>query len=130
MTTKNKNTAKKKTTPKKPANTSTHPMKGRDILVKALENEGVKVIFGYPGGASMEIHQGLALSKKIRMVLPRHEQGGAFAAGGYARATGDVGVCLATSGPGPKNLITGIIYAKMDSIPTFAITGQFPRTGI
>ena len=81
MTTKNKNTAKKKTTPKKPTKTSTHPMKGRDILVKALENEGVKVIFGYPGGASMEIHQGLALSKKIRMVLPRHEQGGAFAAG-------------------------------------------------
>ena len=128
MTTKNKNTAKKKTTPKKPTKTSTHPMKGRDILVKALENEGVKVIFGYPGGASMEIHQGLALSKKIRMVLPRHEQGGAFAAGGYARATGDVGVCLATSGPGATNLITGIIDAKMDSIPMVAITGQVPST--
>jgi len=128
MTTKNKNTAKKKTTPKKPTKTSAHPMKGRDILVKALENEGVKVIFGYPGGASMEIHQGLAISKKIRMVLPRHEQGGAFAAGGYARATGDVGVCLATSGPGATNLITGIIDAKMDSIPMVAITGQVPST--
>jgi len=103
-------------------------MKGRDVLVKALENEGVKVIFGYPGGASMEIHQGLALTKKIRMVLPRHEQGGAFAAGGYARATGDIGVCLATSGPGATNLITGIIDAKMDSIPLIAITGQVPST--
>ena len=60
---------------------SGRPMKGRDILVRALENEGVKVIFGYPGGASMEIHQGLTQSKKIRMVLPRHEQGGSFAAG-------------------------------------------------
>ncbi|UCD11989.1 MAG: biosynthetic-type acetolactate synthase large subunit [Nitrospinaceae bacterium] len=103
-------------------------MKGRDILVKALENEGVKVIFGYPGGASMEIHQGLTLSRKIRMVLPRHEQGGAFAAGGYARSTGEVGVCLATSGPGAVNLLTGIIDAKMDSIPLVAITGQVPST--
>ena len=103
-------------------------MKGRDVLVKALENEGVKVIFGYPGGASMEIHQGLAQTKKIRMVLPRHEQGGAFAAGGYARATGEIGVCLATSGPGATNLITGIIDAKMDSIPLIAITGQVPST--
>ncbi|SVE48298.1 uncharacterized protein METZ01_LOCUS501152, partial [marine metagenome] len=68
---------------------SGRPMKGRDILVKALENEGVTVIFGYPGGASMEIHQGLTQSKKIRMVLPRHEQGGSFAAGGYARSTGE-----------------------------------------
>ena len=103
-------------------------MKGRDILVKALENEGVKVIFGYPGGASMEIHQGLTLTKKIRMVLPRHEQGGSFAAGGYARSTGEVGVCLATSGPGATNMVTGIIDAKMDSIPLVAITGQVPST--
>ena len=96
---------------------SGRPMKGRDILVQALENEGVKVIFGYPGGASMEIHQGLTQSKKIRMVLPRHEQGGSFAAGGYARSTGEIGVCLATSGPGATNLLTGIMDAKMDSIP-------------
>ena len=127
MTTKKK-TAKKQNAPKKSQKTRGHPLKGRDILVKALENEGVTVIFGYPGGASMEIHQGLTLSKKIRMVLPRHEQGGAFAAGGYARATGDVGVCLATSGPGATNLITGIIDAKMDSIPLVAITGQVPTT--
>ncbi|MBI5428150.1 MAG: biosynthetic-type acetolactate synthase large subunit [Nitrospinae bacterium] len=103
-------------------------MKGRDILVKCLENEGVDVVFGYPGGASMEIHQGLTLSQKIRMVLPRHEQGGAFAAGGYARATGRVGVCLATSGPGALNLLTGIMDAKMDSIPLVAVTGQVPST--
>ena len=83
------------------------PMKGRDIIVKALENEGVTVIFGYPGGASMESHQGLTQSKKIRMVLPRHEQGGSFAAGGYARSSGEIGVCLATSGPGATNLLTG-----------------------
>ena len=128
MTTKNKKLPKKKVVSKKAPKTTGHPMKGRDILVKALENEGVTVIFGYPGGASMEIHQGLTLSKKIRMVLPRHEQGGSFAASGYARATGDVGVCLATSGPGATNLITGIIDAKMDSIPMVAITGQVPST--
>ena len=102
------------------------PMKGREIIVKSLENEGVEVIFGYPGGASMEIHQALTLTKKIRHVLPRHEQGGAFAAGGYARATGRPGVCLATSGPGATTLLTGIMDAKLDSIPLIAITGQVP----
>ncbi len=102
------------------------PMKGREIIVKSLENEGVEVIFGYPGGASMEIHQALTLTQKIRHVLPRHEQGGAFAAGGYARATGRPGVCLATSGPGATNLLTGIMDAKLDSIPLIAITGQVP----
>jgi len=102
------------------------PMKGRDILVKSLENEGVDTIFGYPGGASMEIHQALTLTQKIRMVLPRHEQGGAFAASGYARSTGRPGVCLATSGPGATNLLTGIMDAKLDSIPLIAITGQVP----
>ena len=102
------------------------PMKGRDILVKSLENEGVDTIFGYPGGASMEIHQALTLTQKIRMVLPRHEQGGSFAAGGYARSTGRPGVCLATSGPGATNLVTGIMDAKLDSIPLIALTGQVP----
>ena len=127
MTTK-KSAEKKLVSIKKSPKSLGKPMKGRDILVKALVNEGVKVIFGYPGGASMEIHQGLTLAPKIRMVLPRHEQGGSFAAGGYARATGEVGVCLATSGPGATNLITGIIDAKMDSIPIIAITGQVPST--
>ena len=102
------------------------PMKGRDIIVKCLEREGCQVVFGYPGGTSMEIHQALTCTKKIRMVLPRHEQGGAFAAGGYARSTGKVGVCLATSGPGAVNLLNGIIDAKMDSVPIVAITGQVP----
>jgi acetolactate synthase-1/2/3 large subunit len=103
-------------------------MKGRDIIVKALENEGCEVLFGYPGGTSMEIHQALTLSKKIRMVLPRHEQGGSFAAAGYARVTGKPGVCMATSGPGAINLLTGIMDAKLDSIPLIAITGQVPTT--
>ena len=105
-------------------------MKGRDILVKSLENEGVDTIFGYPGGASMEIHQALTQTQKIRMVLPRHEQGGSFAAGGYARSTGRPGVCLATSGPGATNLVTGIMDAKLDSIPLIAITGQVPSSVI
>ena len=102
------------------------PVKGREVIVKCLENEGVDTIFGYPGGTSMEIHQALTQTKKIRMVLPRHEQGGAFAAVGFARSTGRVGVCLATSGPGAINLLTGIMDAKMDSIPLLAITGQVP----
>lgn len=106
----------------------TKKMKGRDIIIQSLEREGVEVIFGYPGGASMEIHQALALSKKIRLILPRHEQGGAFAAAGYARATGKPGVCLATSGPGATNLITGIMDSKMDSIPMIALTGQVPTS--
>lgn len=105
-------------------------MKGRDIIIKALEQQGVEFIFGYPGGASMEIHQALTLSKQIRMILPRHEQGASFAAGGYARATGKPGVCLATSGPGATNLITGIMDAKLDSIPMIAITGQVPTSVI
>ena len=104
-------------------------MSGSEILVACLEREGVDTIFAYPGGASMEIHQALTRSK-IRTVLPRHEQGGAFAAGGYARATGRAGVCMATSGPGATNLVTGIADAYMDSVPLVAITGQVPRAMI
>src|SRR4051812_19011425 len=100
------------------------PMLGSDILVEALEREGVDTIFAYPGGASMELHQALTRSKKIRTILPRHEQGGSFAAEGYARATGKVGVCMATSGPGATNLVSAIADAYMDSIPLVAITGQ------
>src|SRR5262252_8622244 len=102
-------------------------MSGSEILVACLEREGVEVIFAYPGGASMEIHQALTRSKQIRTVLPRHEQGGAFAAEGYARATGRAGVCMATSGPGATNLVTGIADAYMDSVPLVAITGQVPQ---
>jgi acetolactate synthase-1/2/3 large subunit len=105
-------------------------MSGSEILVACLEREGVDTIFAYPGGASMEIHQALTRSKKIRTVLPRHEQGGAFAADGYGRATGRAGVCMATSGPGATNLVSGIADAYMDSVPMIAITGQVPQAMI
>src|SRR4051794_14616475 len=105
------------------------PMKGCDILVEALEREGVEHIFAYPGGASMELHQSLTRSK-IRTILPRHEQGGSFAAEGYARASGKAGVCMATSGPGATNLISAIADAYMDSIPLVSITGQVPQAMI
>ena len=99
-------------------------MKGAEVLVSALEREGVDTIFAYPGGASMELHQALTRSEKIRTILPRQEQGGGFMAHGYARATGRAGVCMATSGPGATNLVTCIADAYMDSIPLIAITGQ------
>jgi acetolactate synthase I/II/III large subunit len=99
-------------------------MKGSDCVVECLIREGVDVIFAYPGGASQELHQSLARTDKIRVILPRHEQGGSFAAEGYARATGRVGVCMATSGPGATNLVSAIADAFMDSIPLVAITGQ------
>ena len=99
-------------------------MNGADVLVTALEREGVNVVFAYPGGASMELHQSLTRSEKIRTILPRQEQGGGFMAHGYARATGRAGVCMATSGPGATNLVTCIADAFMDSIPLVAITGQ------
>ncbi|MCW5558141.1 MAG: biosynthetic-type acetolactate synthase large subunit [Verrucomicrobiae bacterium] len=104
-------------------------MLGRDIFVEALERAGVEVIFAYPGGASMEIHQSLTKSK-IRTILPRHEQGGSFAAEGYARATGKAGVCMGTSGPGATNLVTAIADAYMDSCPLVAITGQVTQAMI
>lgn len=101
------------------------PMLGADILVHSLVRHGVDVVFAYPGGASMPIHQALTkVSDRLRTILPRHEQGGGFAAQGYARSTGRVGVCLATSGPGATNFVTCIADAKMDSVPIIAITGQ------
>ena len=103
------------------------PMKGSQIAIRCLERANVDTIFAYPGGAALEFHQALQ-SSSIRVILPRHEQGGAFAAGGYARATGKTGVCMATSGPGATNLITGIADAYMDSIPVIFITGQVPST--
>lgn len=99
-------------------------MKGADVLVHALEREGVDVVYAYPGGASMELHQALTRSKKIRTILPRFEQGGGFMAHGHARVTGKASVCMATSGPGATNLVTCIADAFMDSIPLVAITGQ------
>jgi acetolactate synthase I/II/III large subunit len=103
------------------------PRKGSDILVQALEREGVDSLFAYPGGASMEIHQALTRSPTLRNVLCRHEQGEIFAAEGYAKVTGRVGVCIATSGPGATNLVTGLADALLDSVPLVAITGQVPR---
>lgn len=103
---------------------TTREMKGADVVVECLAREGADIIFAYPGGASQELHQALARSDKIRVILPRHEQGGSFAAEGYARATGKVGVCMATSGPGATNLVSAIADAFMDSTPMVAITGQ------
>jgi len=100
-------------------------MNGADILVQSLVNHGVETIFAYPGGASMPLHQALTRYRdQIRTILPRHEQGGGFAAQGFARTTGKPGVCMATSGPGATNLVTAIADAKLDSIPMIAITGQ------
>lgn len=103
---------------------------GAQALIKTLEKEGVEVIFGYPGGVVLPIYDSLYDSKKIRHVLVRHEQCAAHAADGYARATGRVGVCMATSGPGATNLVTGIANAYMDSIPIVAFTGQVATTVI
>jgi acetolactate synthase-1/2/3 large subunit len=133
MSTKTKKIATPKTekAPQRAERSEVGPaMLGCEIMVACLEREGVDTIFAYPGGASMEFHQALTKSKKIRTILPRHEQGGAFAAEGYARATGKVGVCMATSGPGATNLVTGIADAYMDSIPLVAVTGQVPQAMI
>lgn len=98
---------------------------GAEILIDALVEQGVDTIFGYPGGAVLNIYDALYKnSDRIRHILTAHEQGAAHAADGYARATGKVGVCLATSGPGATNLVTGIATAYMDSIPMVAITGN------
>ncbi|MBT6723095.1 MAG: biosynthetic-type acetolactate synthase large subunit [Planctomycetaceae bacterium] len=102
-------------------------MAGADILVEALIRNGAEVVFAYPGGCSMPLHQALLRNEdKIRTILPRHEQGGGFAAQGISRATGVPGVCIATSGPGATNLVTAIADAKLDSIPMIAITAQVP----
>ncbi len=107
--------------------TTTRPTTGADVLVESLVRHGVEVIFAYPGGASMPLHQALTRYRdKIRTILPRHEQGGIFAAEGYARVTGRPGVVMATSGPGALNLVTGLADAKLDSLPLVAITGQVP----
>ncbi|MHB0913978.1 MAG: biosynthetic-type acetolactate synthase large subunit [Armatimonadota bacterium] len=103
---------------------------GAQALLKALSHEGVEVIFGFPGGQVIPIYDAIYDCKDIKHILVRHEQGAAHAADGYARATGKVGVCLATSGPGATNLVTGIANAYMDSIPMVAITGQVRTTSL
>ena len=103
-------------------------MKGTEILLKSLQEEKVEIIFGYPGGAVLDIYDQLYKSK-MKHILVRHEQGAVHAADGYARSTGKVGVCLVTSGPGATNTVTGIATANMDSIPLVVFTGQVP-TGL
>src|SRR5262245_3999618 len=107
------------------AESSRQARSGADSRVQHLVNHGVEVVFAYPGGASMPLHQALTrAADRIRTILPRHEQGGGFAAEGYARSTGRPGVVLATSGPGATNLVTCLADAKLDSVPLIAITGQ------
>ena len=115
------------------ASTQTHQtleLNGSDILVKALQAENVKFVWGYPGGAVLHIYDALYKQDTIEHVLVRHEQAAVHAADGYARATGDVGVALVTSGPGVTNAVTGIATAFMDSIPMVIITGQVPTHAI
>ena len=102
----------------------TEQMTGAQALVRALEHIGVDTVFGIPGGAVLPAYDPLYDSKKVRHVLVRHEQGAGHAAEGYAQATGRVGVCMATSGPGATNLVTPLADAYMDSVPIVAITGQ------
>ena len=98
-------------------------MTGAELVIKLLQQHGVDSIFGYPGGAIMPIYDAL-YGSSVKHYLCRHEQGGAFSAIGYARASGRVGVCMATSGPGATNIITSLADAMLDSVPVVAITGQ------
>ncbi|MCX9077343.1 MAG: thiamine pyrophosphate-binding protein, partial [Candidatus Methanoperedens sp.] len=94
------------------------------MVIRTLEALGVDHVFGYPGGAIMPVYDALLGARRLRHVMSRHEQGAAHMADGYARSSGRVGVCFATSGPGATNLVTGIATAYMDSSPVVAITGQ------
>src|SRR3979411_2378232 len=106
--------------PEEPATT------GADLLVKALIDEEVEVVFGYPGGAVLPIYDSLFKQNRLRHILVRHEQAAVHAARGDARSTGKVGVVLVTSGPGATNAVTGLTDALMDSIPVVCLTGQVP----
>jgi len=112
------------------AGASTPELRGAEILVKSLQAEGVKYVWGYPGGAVLHIYDAFFKQDTIQHVLVRHEQAAVHAADGYARATGDVGVALVTSGPGVTNAVTGIATAYMDSIPMVIISGQVPTAAI
>ena len=104
---------------------------GSDIIVRTLIEQGVDVVFGYPGGQVINLYDSLyKYQDELKHVLTAHEQGASHAADGYARATGKVGVCIATSGPGATNLVTGIATAYLDSVPLVAITGNVPNTVI
>ena len=101
-------------------------MSGAEMVIRALQDQGVEHVFGYPGGAVLPIYDALFHQDKVRHVLVRHEQGAVHAAEGYARSSGKVGVVLVTSGPGATNAVTGLTDAMMDSVPLVCITGQVP----
>ena len=105
-------------------------MKGAEIICESLIREGVEVLFGHPGGAILPFYDALWSYPQLRHILVRHEQAAAHAADAYSRVSGKVGVCVATSGPGATNLVTGIMGAKADSVPMIAITGQVARTAL
>src|SRR3954462_8433617 len=105
---------------------SENKLTGAEIVIKALRDQGVDVIFGYPGGAVLPIYDALFKQNRLRHILVRHEQAAVHAAEGYARSTGRVGVVLVTSGPGATNAVTGLTDALMDSIPIVCLTGQVP----
>ena len=106
--------------------TGNSELTGARVIVQALIDQGVEVVFGYPGGAVLPIYDEIFKQNHIRHVLVRHEQGAVHAAEGYARSTGKVGVVLVTSGPGATNAVTGLTDALMDSIPVVCLTGQVP----
>jgi len=116
-----------KSTPAQPKRVAPQELTGAQAVIRSLEELDVDVIFGIPGGAVLPVYDPLFDSQKLRHVLVRHEQGAGHAASGYAHATGRVGVCMATSGPGATNLVTPLADAHMDSIPVVAITGQVGR---
>jgi len=116
-----------KTPPPQPKRVAPEQVTGAQSVIRSLEELDVEVIFGIPGGAVLPVYDPLFDSQKLRHVLVRHEQGAGHAASGYAHATGKVGVCMATSGPGATNLVTPLADAQMDSIPVVAITGQVGR---
>ena len=105
---------------------SAEPICGADIVIKALVDQGVDVVFGYPGGAVLPIYDSLFKQNALRHILVRQEGGAVHAAEGYARSTGKVGVVLVTSGPGATNAVTGLTDALMDSVPIVCLTGQVP----
>src|ERR1700694_2781828 len=107
-----------------PVMTHIDQQSGAETLLRALREQGVEVIFGYPGGAVLPIYDALFQQNSIRHILVRHEQAAVHAAEGYARSTGKVGVVLVTSGPGATNAVTGLTDALMDSIPIVCLTGQ------
>src|ERR671912_1745395 len=111
-------------------NETAAPITGAEIVVRCLEEEGVKHVFGYPGGAVLYIYDALYATRKLEHILVRHEQAAVHAADAYSRTTEKVGVCLVTSGPGVTNAVTGIATAYMDSIPMVVLTGQVPTHAI